>query len=331
MIWILLIGGVLVTVAALALAARYSMALPGRNHTGPLPPATSEETDLAARLERHVVAIASVPHNIKHYAALEEAARYIERTLEDFGYRVSRQIFTVADRQVRNIEATREPRSGEPASPSLVIGAHYDSYGDAPGANDNGTGAAAVLELARLLKAWQPTHTRLRFVLFVNEEPPYFRTEAMGSLRYARSLHERGEKVRGMINLETIGAFSDEPGSQKYVWPLTLVLPDKADFIAFTGLTGSRPFLHEVVASFRSHTAFPLIGGYGPDLVVPGIGWSDHWAFSKFGFPAVMLTDTALFRYPHYHLPSDTPDKISYDRLARVTKGVERVVRTLAP
>jgi Zn-dependent M28 family amino/carboxypeptidase len=212
---------------------------------------------------------------------------------------------------------------------TLVIGAHYDSYRTAPGANDNGTGVAATLELARLLERWQGERTRVRFVLFVNEEPPYYRTDDMGSLHYARLLSERGEAISGMISLETLGAFSDQPGSQSYPPPFGLMFPSTADFIAIVGLTGSRGFLHEVVASFRRHTAFPSIGGVAPDLV-PGIGWSDHWAFGRYGYPAIMVTDTALYRYPHYHRPSDTPDKIDYARLARITKGLERVLRDIA-
>ena len=316
-------------VAVLALASWYSLAVPGHTHVGPLPPVTGDEHDLALRLKKHVVATASVPHNVKHYAALERAAQYIEGTLEGLGYAINRQIFTVAGRPVRNIEVQREAQSPEP--PSLVVGAHYDSFENATGANDNGSGVAAVLELARLLKQWRPERTRLRLVLFVNEEPPYYRTPDMGSWRYAKLLSERGEKVHGMISLETLGAFSETPGSQRYPVPFGLIFPSTADFIAFVGLPGSRSFLHEVMASFRRHTAFPSIGGVAPDALVPGIGWSDHWAFRSFGFPAIMVTDTALFRYPHYHLPSDTPDKVDYERLARITKGLERLVREVAP
>ena len=316
--------------ALIALAGWYALALPGRSHTGPLPAGTDEERDIAARLETHVRAIASEPHNIEHYDALERAALYIERTLEGLGYRIERQEFAARGRAVRNIEATREARAGGEAAPTVVVGAHYDSYRTAPGANDNGTGVAGVLELARLLKDWRAERTRVRFVLFVNEEPPYYRTADMGSLHYARLLSERSEAVSGMICLETLGAFSDRPGSQSYPPPFGLVFPSTADFIAIVGLTGSRTFLHEVVASFRRHTAFPTIGGVAPDLV-PGIGWSDHWAFGKYGYPAIMFTDTALYRYPHYHLPSDTPDKIDYAKLARITKGLERVLRDITP
>jgi Zn-dependent M28 family amino/carboxypeptidase len=322
----LLFVGILAVAALLALAWWYALMVPGRPYAGPLSPATGDEQDLATRLKGHVVAIASVPHNVKHYPALERAAQHIERTLEGLGYAINRQVFTVAGRPVRNIEV--EAQSAE--APSLVVGAHYDSYDNAPGANDNGTGVAAVLELARLLREWQPRRFRLRLVLFVNEEPPYYRTPDMGSWRYAKLLSERGEKVHGMISLETLGAFSETPGSQRYPVPFGLIFPSTADFIAFVGLPGSRGFLHEVMASFRRHTAFPSIGGAAPDALVPGIGWSDHWAFRSFGYPAIMVTDTALFRYPHYHLRSDTPDKVDYERLARITKGLERVLREVA-
>jgi hypothetical protein len=153
----------------------------------------------------------------------------------------------------------------------------------------------------------------------------------MGSWRYAKSLSERGENVRGMISLETLGAFSETPGSQRYPVPFGLIFPSAANFVAIVGLPGSRSFLHEVIGSFRRHTAFPSIGGVAPDLLVPGIGWSDHWSFRSFGYPGIMITDTALFRYRHYHLPTDLPDKIDYGKLARITKGLERVVREIAP
>ena len=324
----LLLGGVLAIVASLGFAWWYALVVPGRSHTGALPAATDDEQAIARRLKEHVTAVASVPHNLKYYAALENSAQYIERILEALGYEVTRQVFTVAGRPVRNIEVERVAQSPEP--PSLIIAAHYDSYDNAPGANDNGTGVAAVLELARLLKAWQPQRLRLRLVLFVNEEPPYYRTPDMDSWRYAKLLSERGEKVHGMISLETLGAFSDTSGSQNYPAPFGLLFPSTANFVAFVALTGSRGFLHEVMASFRRHTGFPSIGGAAPDALVPGVGWTDHWAFGSFGFPAIMITDTALFRYAHYHLSSDTPDKIDYDRLARITKGMERVVRDIA-
>jgi hypothetical protein len=315
--------------AMIALCVWYVLAVPGRTHRGPLPAATPEESDIAARLKVHVETIASAPHNVHHLPALEAAAKHIEHTLSELGYRLDLQIFSVESCDVRNIEATREARHIAASAPLLIVGAHYDSFNNAPGANDNGTGTATVLELARLLKNLQAQRIRLRFVLFVNEEPPYNRTPDMGSWRYAKRISERGESVYGMISLETLGAFSDKPRSQSYPPPFGLVFPSTANFIAFVGLPGGRGLLHEVLGSFRRHTAFPTIGGVAPD-VVPGVGWSDHWAFHEHGFPAIMITDTALYRYQHYHLPTDTSDKVDYAKLARITKGLERVIREMA-
>jgi len=129
--------------------------------------------------------------------------------------------------------------------------------------------------------------------------------------------------------LETLGFYSSEPGSQQYPPPFGMMFPDRGDFVAFVGMLGSRPLLRQTIGSFRSHTAFPTIGGVAPGHV-PGIDWSDHWAFAEYGFPAVMITDTAYFRYPYYHQPTDTPDKVDMDKLARVVKGIERVIRDAA-
>jgi Peptidase family M28 len=322
----LLIGLIAVPPALVILSGWYMLAVPGRSYGGPLAASTPKERELASRLRAHVMSIATAPHNVQHDEALEAVAQYIERELQNSGYSVGRQEFSVDGSNVRNIEATQEPRENT-ATATLVVGAHYDSFEDSPGANDNATGAAAVLELARLLKDWKPQRTRLRLVFFVNEEPPYYRTVDMGSWRYAERLSEQGEHVLGMIALETIGAFSDAPNSQRYPPPFGLIFPSTANFVAFVGLPSARRFLHEVIGSFRRNMAFPSVGGVAPD-VIPGIGWSDHWAFHQFG--GVMITDTAPYRYAHYHLPSDTPEKVDYDKLARITNGLWLVVRDLA-
>ncbi len=319
---------VVATLIAIAALFWYSLGMPGRSYNGPLPQVTTEETELAARLKQHIAAIASEPHNIDHYPNLEKAAQYIEQTLTAEGYRSVSQPYEVAETIVRNLEATIEPSDTGPGTKTVVIGAHYDSIADAPGANDNASGTAAVLELARLLKDLRPEHTRLRLVLFVNEEPPYFQTGDMGSFRYAALLAERKETVAAMISLETIGYFSDAPGSQHYPSPFGAVFPNKANFVAFAGMPGSRPLVAEAMASFRRHTEFPSIGGIAPGFIA-GIDWSDHWSFAQHGFQAMMITDTAIFRYPHYHRPTDTPDKVNYGRLARITKGIERVLRDM--
>src|SRR6476659_7184978 len=324
---LLAILALLVVVAAAGYGAlRYLTAVPGEPHRGALPPLTAGEVTLAAALKRHVATIAAREHNVDHYDELEKVARYLEETLESLGYAVGRQEFPAGGKTVRNIDATIEPRATVSDPDVIVIGAHYDSAQGTPGANDNASGVAAVLELARLLRDLDSNGTRIRLVLFVNEEPPYFGTEAMGSLNYARALSERSERVVAMYSLETIGFYSNEPGSQRYPAPFNLIFPDRGDFIAFVGTPYSRALVWETIRSFRSHTAFPSIGGVAPDRV-PGIDWSDHWAFEQVGFPALMVTDTAPFRYPHYHQFTDTPDKVDMESLARVVKGMERVIR----
>ena len=326
----------LVIVALVALAAagygalHYMTSMPGKPHRGALPPLTDAEAALAQSLERHIATIAAREHNVVHYDELEKVARYIEATLASFGYAVGRQEFLVNGKLVRNIDVAIEP-GGRSADPDvIVVGAHYDSVSGSPGANDNASGAAAVIELARLLRDLDTVGgKRIRLALFVNEEPPYFRTEAMGSLRYARALAQRNERVVAMYSLETIGFYSSDPGSQVYPAPFGLMFPDRGDFVAFVGMMGSRALVRETMRSFRTHTSFPTIGGVAPDFI-PGIGWSDHWAFAEQGFQAVMITDTAPFRYPHYHQPSDTPDKVDAEKVARVVKGIERVIRDLS-
>jgi hypothetical protein len=320
---------VLVLVAAGYGALHYMTGVPGRSHSGPLPALTEDERALAIVLKRHIETIAAREHNLRRYDELEKAARYIEATLASYAYSVGRQEFFFDDNAVRNIDVVIEPRADISDPEVIVVGAHYDSVVGSPGANDNGSGVAAVIELARLLRDRAGTGSkRIRLVLFVNEEPPYFKTEDMGSLHYARALAERKERVVAMYSLETIGFYSSAPGSQRYPAPFNLIFPDRGDFVAFVSTPYARALVWETIRSFRSHTPFPSIGGVAPDIV-PGIDWSDHWSFEQFGFPAMMVTDTAPFRYPHYHQPSDTPDKIDNEKLARVVKGIERVIRGL--
>jgi hypothetical protein len=327
---------VLVMLAAVVYGAVWYMTgVPGTSHRGPLPPLTAEEQDLVPLLRRHIEAIASREHNVATHDELEKSARYIETTLTAYGHTVNRQIFDADDfrsdtRSVRNIEVVIEPREPGPATETLVVGAHYDSARGAPGANDNGSGVAAVIELARLLNdAKGKTTRRIRLVLFVNEEMPYFRTQEMGSLQYAAALAARKERVAAMYSLETIGYYASEPGSQRYPFPFNLIFPDRGDFLAFVGMLDARLLVRASIGSFRSHTQFPTIGGVAPAFI-PGIDFSDHWAFAQHGFPAIMITDTAPYRYPHYHTFRDTPDKVDTDKLARVVKGVERMIRDAA-
>jgi hypothetical protein len=299
--------------------------VPGRSHAGPLPELDPAQRALASRLRSHVTALASRPHNVRHARNLKEAALYLEAALIGMGYEVRGQAFEAGGEEVRNLEVVIAPAAAD--AETLVVGAHYDSWFDAPGANDNGSGVAAVVELARLLADLRGrSQLRIRLVLFVNEEPPWFKTDQMGSLVYARALDRSGERVSGMMSLETLGFYSDQAGSQDYPPPLGLLYPNKGDFVAFVGLTSSRAFVRKTVGAFRAQARFPSVGGTAPGFVA-GIDWSDHWAFEQVGIPALMVTDTAPFRYPHYHSVADTPDRLDYDKLARIVSGLEQVIR----
>jgi Zn-dependent M28 family amino/carboxypeptidase len=209
------------------------------------------------------------------------------------------------------------------------LGAHYDTApGGTRGANDNGSGTAAALVLAKRL-AGGAHALPIRVVLFANEEMPYFQSDGMGSLVHARGCRARGEELRAMFSLETMGYFSDEPGSQKYPSPLDHLYPDRGNFIAFVGNVGSRSLVRDSIQRFRRHATVPSEGGALPS-VLPGVGWSDHWAFWQNDYQAVMVTDTALFRDPTYHRTSDLAGNLDFERLARVVVGLERVVTELA-
>jgi hypothetical protein len=318
----------LAALAILAWGTSWMIKMPGQSHTGPLPPLTEAERVLSDDLRRHVSVLADEigERNVFLSAELDRSAAYLQEVLRGLGFEAGSQPFEVGKHSVRNLEA--ELPGGGKKNEIVVVGAHYDSVVGTPGANDNGSGVAAMLELARLLKDSRPART-IRFVAFVNEEPPFFQTRDMGSFHYARRCRKRDENVVAMLSLETIGYYSDEPGSQKYPPLVSFFYPDRGDFIAFVGNVGSRKLVRRVVESFRQHARFPSEGAALPG-VVPGVAWSDHWSFWRQGFPALMVTDTAPFRYPHYHLETDTLDKIDFERLARVVAGLERVVRDLA-
>jgi hypothetical protein len=306
--------------------------MPGVSHEGPLPPLTEAEKDLVARLMAHVEMLGGKigERNVWKPQQLEAAAAYIEAELTKSGYVPQRQTFQAEGQAVHNIEATLGGASKTAGDEIIVVGAHYDSVRGAPGANDNGTGVAATLELARLLKAADPKPARtLRFVLFVNEEPPFFHSPLMGSVVYAKRCAERKEKIVGMLSLETIGFFSDEAGSQQYPPPFDKHFPSTGNFIAFVGDTTAKDLVIRCVGSFRSHAKFPSQGVAVSDAI-PGIGWSDHWSFTKEKYPALMVTDTAPFRYKQYHTAQDTPDRVNKERMARVVAGLQRVIDDLA-
>ncbi|OHB77596.1 MAG: hypothetical protein A2Z34_00120 [Planctomycetes bacterium RBG_16_59_8] len=290
---------------------------------------TASRPDSAhSTLDLHVRTLAEGigERNIDRYENLERAAKYIERQLSALGYSVSMQNYMVREKLVGNIEAERHG-SGSPGD-IVLVGAHYDSAQGTPGADDNATGVAGMLEIARLLSKKTFSRT-IRFVAFVNEEPPYFQTEQMGSVVYAKYMRKRNESVVAMIALETIGYYSDEEGSQRYPSPLDKLYPSRGNFIAFVGNDLSKDLLKRCGHLFREETTFPVECALLPDRL-PGVGWSDHWSFWQEEYPAIMVTDTAPFRNPHYHKASDLPDKLDIEKTERVVAALARVVERLA-
>lgn len=289
---------------------------------------SDQQRSAALRMEADVRAIASVPHNLDHVPALEAAALYIEHELRAAGLLPKIQAFAVGKHTVRNIEVVFEPTAPATAV-SLVVGAHYDSAGDSPGANDNGSGVAALLEICRSFALEPPAVSRrIRLVFFVNEEYPYGKTDAMGALRHARALKESGERVAGMIALETLGYFSDAPGSQRLPAPFNWIYPNRGNFVAFVALPGGGRFMRKALAHFRRAVVFPSTGTVVPSFV-EGADLSDHWAYTHVGFPALMVTDTAPYRNPFYHQAHDLPHTVDYANLARVVEGLTQTLRTL--
>ncbi len=276
------------------------------------------------RLEASVAALAGLdpPRSYRHHGSLERAAATIEDRFAEAGYEVESQAFTVRGTPYRNLIASVGPEKGD----RLIVGAHYDVCGDQPGADDNASGVAGLIEIARLVR---PHADRLRyrvvFAAYSLEEPPFFGTSHMGSRFHARTLRKQGVSVRGMISLEMIGFFTDTPNSQRFPFgPMRFVYPTTGNFIAVVGNLGSRRLVREI----RRHMVGAGVGveSLAAPAWVPGISLSDQSSFWRHGYRAVMITDTAFYRNPHYHLPTDTPDTLDYQRMAEVVKGVARAI-----
>ena len=315
------------------------MKMPGESYSGKFKELDRDENAIRQSLEKHIAYLAGTlgERNMFRPNNLEKAAEYMEHHFHNSGANVSSQSYELkdwyshlgqkpGDYKPRNIEAEL---SGQVFKDEIIlIGAHYDSVIGSPGANDNATGAAALLEIAQTLSGKKLKRT-VRLVAFVNEEPPYFATKNMGSYVYAQRSRERAENILGMIALETLGYYSDNKGSQNYPFPLGFFKPKTGNFVGFVSNIGSKPLLNQFVTRFRNLAQFPSDGVAFPQII-PGIGWSDHRSFWKFDYPAIMVTDTALYRYPYYHSFEDTPDKIQYDPLARVVSGLGKVIEDLA-
>lgn len=309
----------------IVLSGLVGCSMPGKSFEGILPAITDGQKKLAAELKADVTQLAGkIGHrDTDHPEGLAQGADYIEAELQRAGWKVVRHPYKVGEQTVYNLDV--ELKGKEDAI--VLVGAHYDSVMGAPGANDNGSGVAGVLARARRMGKDHFKRT-LRLVAFVNEEPPYFQTDQMGSLVYAKECKARGEKISAMISLETIGCYSDAPKSQRYPAPFNLFYPTEGNFIAFVGNVESADLVKRVVGKFRQDVQFPSEGAALPGGI-EGVGWSDQWSFWKCGYKGIMVTDTAPFRYQWYHTKDDTPDKLDYERTARVVEGLEIVVRDL--
>jgi len=290
--------------------------------------ANESKLDFESSLKTHVEHLATKigERNLKKYDELCEAADYIESEFENYGLTPTRQIFKCRALKCYNIAA--EIKGSKKPDEIIIVGAHYDSAEGTPGANDNGSGTAAMLVLAKHFCKATPERT-LRFVAFTNEEPPYFQTQdEMGSWVYAEMCRMEDQNIVGVISLETMGYFTDEEDSQHYPSPLDRLYPSTGNFIGFVGNIGSGKLMRKMMKSFKENSEVPAEGASLPGNV-PGVGWSDHWSFWQEGYEGIMITDTAPYRYPHYHKATDTPDKMNFPVFAKVVEGLVEPVKLL--
>lgn len=309
----------LLVAAVFVIAARRRPAV----SRAPAPPSA-----LVDELRRDVTALCAFGERSTFEAAnLNAAADWIAGELSAAGHRVERHVYRVEQDGVDATNVIAEIRGSAQPDEIVVIGAHYDSVHGTIGADDNASGVAVLLALARRALGTKPTRT-LRFVAFANEEPPHFQSEDMGSFQYAKRCHERNERIVAMMSLESLGYFDDARGSQKYPPPLSALYPDTGNFIAFVSNVASHSLNSQCAKAFRARSKFPIETASLPEAI-PGIGWSDQWSFWQFGWPAVMVSDTAPYRNPNYHETSDTPETLDYARMAQVVEGLSAVVETL--
>jgi hypothetical protein len=317
-------GAALVVLAGLSTC---SVWMPGRSFEGPPPPLSPAQTATAERLRTHVRTLATDigERNRAHADSLQRARAYIAAELTAAGYRVQEQPYEFDGETFHNVEARRAEDTGA----FIVIGAHYDSVGGSPGANDNASGVAVLIELARQLRT-QSLPMPVRFVAFANEEPPYFNGgDGMGSVAYVAQLADPATQIAWMLSLETVGLYSDAPGSQRYPTGVGWLFPDRGNFIAFVANPASRSLLHRVIGAFRQVATLPSEGAALP-ASIPGIAWSDQRSFWNAGIPAVMVTDTAPFRDAAYHHDFDTPERLDYANMARLVDGLAHAVPAAA-
>ncbi|MBL7198431.1 MAG: M28 family peptidase [Candidatus Omnitrophica bacterium] len=282
--------------------------------------AGASELSLKDRLKKHVVELSDTigERNYWFYQNLNKAAKYIESEFKEFGYEVELHSYTLDNKEFSNIIAVKKGKSKP--DEIIIVGAHYDSVVGSPGADDNASAVAGLLELACLFSKQEVDKT-IKFIAFVNEEPPHFQSGSMGSRIYAKRAKKNKDNIVAMIALEMIGYYDKKEKTQDYPLFLGLFYPDTANFISFVSNFGSASLLNKLKKAFKEHSNFPLETITAPSIV-PGIDWSDHSSFWKYGYKAIMVTDTSFYRYPHYHCQTDTYEKLDYESMAEVVRGL---------
>jgi len=291
----------------------------------PLPAAAPEEI---GRLRAHVeeLSILIGPRSVLDYSNIEATRQYIFATLRALGYDPVLQTYDYRGRPFSNVIISI-PGTGK-REETVLIGAHYDTVDGTPGADDNASGVAVLLEICRILKGSSPGRT-LKMVFFVLEEPPAFRTQFMGSAVCAREAKAAGEKISAMISLEMLGYYSEKKGGQAFPLPLMgLMFSTTPDFIAVVGNLNSAGLVRRIAGSLKRGCDIPVetLATMG---FVPGVDFSDHRSFWKVGWPAAMITDTAFYRNPNYHSERDTIATLDFDRMSRLLKGLVKTVEDL--
>ena len=287
----------------------------------------SQRTVDPSRLEAHVrkLSIEMGPRDMQHPESLDQVAAYIKNEFSQTGAFVSEQVYRVRARSYRNVIAHFGPETEE----RIVVGAHYDTAGELAGADDNASGVAGLIELARLLNQ-QQLKVRVELVAFSTEEPPYFGTTGMGSYVHADSLRQQNVRVRAMFSLEMIGYFSDAPNSQHFpVGLLNAFYPSTGNYIAVVGRLSDGLLVRRTKAAMRNAAPLPVYSINAPQFVT-GVDFSDQRNYWFAGYNAVMITDTAFYRNLNYHTAGDTAEKLDYKRMAMVVEGVYAIVSELA-
>ena len=321
-----------------------SLKMPGESYHGELLPLNTRQISMKKELKNHVYHLSEIigERNLMNYSGLEQTADYINAQFKSYEYNTDIQEYTVPQGALRkhwntsgyakqiykNIIA--ELKGTDKSDEIIVVGAHYDSVPVAgcKAANDNASGVAAILCLAKYFSKTRQSRT-IRFVAFTNEEPPFFWTKYMGSYVFAKECKSKGENITAMLTPETIGCYSDKKGSQGYPFPLSLFYPSEGNFIAFIANSKSKELTRQCVKTFRANAQFPSMGACLP-MIVPRIGSSDHWSFWQMGYPALMITDTAPYRYKHYHKTSDSLENMDLDKMTRVVDGLKKVIADIA-